>query len=179
MGKRIVRLSALFYGAIILLALLWSYVRGLGLELLGESAAEGLLYGIATAAFTVSAGVVVYRLVPVMRRIASEVGPQVVDPASGVQLVFVALISGIGEEMLFRGVLQQEFGLVVAAIAFGLLHVGPDRRYLVWTLWAVFAGFLFGGLYALTGALLAPILAHALHNGVTLILWKRSRRAAK
>jgi membrane protease YdiL (CAAX protease family) len=179
MGERIVRLSALFYGLMILLALLWSFFRGIRLEFLGESAAEGVLYGLAAAVLTVSGGLVVYRLVPVMRRIASEVAPRVVDPANELQLVFVALLSGFGEEILFRGVVQQEFGLVVAAVVFGLVHVGPDRRYLVWTLWALFAGFLLGGLYELTGALLAPVTAHALHNGVTLILWKRSQRGAK
>jgi uncharacterized protein len=71
---------------------------------------------------------------------------------------------------------QQEFGLVVASVVFGLVHVGPDRRYLFWTGWAVLAGFLFGTLYDVTGGLLAPILAHAAHNGATLLLWKRSRK---
>lgn len=67
-------------------------------------------------------------------------------------------------------------GLVVASLLFGALHVGPDRRYLVWTLWAVGAGFLFGVLYSWTGGILAPVTAHVLHNAATLLLWKRSRR---
>jgi membrane protease YdiL (CAAX protease family) len=71
---------------------------------------------------------------------------------------------------------QQEFGLVVASLVFGLVHVGPDRRYLVWTAWAVLAGFLFGALYEVTGGLLAPILAHSAHNAVVLLVWKLSRK---
>jgi membrane protease YdiL (CAAX protease family) len=90
--------------------------------------------------------------------------------------VLVSLFSGIGEEMLFRGAVQPEFGLVVAALAFGLVHIGPDRRYLLWTAWAVLAGFLFGFLYEFSGGLLAPVIAHATHNAATFLLWKRSRK---
>jgi uncharacterized protein len=90
--------------------------------------------------------------------------------------VLVSIFSGVGEETFFRGAVQQEFGLVVAALAFGLVHVGPDRRYLVWTAWAVLVGFVFGALYEVTGGLLAPILAHSAHNAATLLLWRRSRK---
>jgi uncharacterized protein len=74
---------------------------------------------------------------------------------------------------------QQEFGLVAASVLFGIVHVGPDRRYLVWTLWAIAAGFLFGVLYDVSGGLLAPMLAHAAHNAATLLLWKRSRKGER
>jgi membrane protease YdiL (CAAX protease family) len=89
--------------------------------------------------------------------------------------VLVSVFSGVGEEALFRGALQPEIGLIAASLLFGAAHVGPDRRYLVWTLWAVGAGFLFGVLYDWTGGLLAPTVAHAAHNAATLLLWKRSR----
>ena len=65
---------------------------------------------------------------------------------------------------------------MVASLLFGLAHVGPDGRYLVWTLWAVLAGFVFGAIFEVSGGLLAPVLAHAGHNAATLLLWKRSRR---
>ncbi|MDP8945373.1 MAG: CPBP family intramembrane metalloprotease, partial [Actinomycetota bacterium] len=94
-------------------------------------------------------------------------------------LVLVAIFSGVGEEAFFRGALQQEFGLVVASLLFGLAHVGPDRRYFVWTAWAVLAGFVFGFLYEVSGSLLAPILAHTAHNAATLLLWKRYRKGPK
>ena len=68
---------------------------------------------------------------------------------------------------------------MVASLLFGVAHIGPDRRYLVWTAWAVLAGFVFGILYDVSGGLLAPILAHSTHNAATLLLWKRSRRGGK
>ncbi|MBD0357552.1 MAG: CPBP family intramembrane metalloprotease [Rubrobacter sp.] len=64
----------------------------------------------------------------------------------------------------------------MTSLLLGVLHVGPDRRYLVWTVWAVGAGFLFGALYEWTGGILAPMTAHVLHNAATLLLWKWSRR---
>jgi membrane protease YdiL (CAAX protease family) len=115
----------------------------------------------------------------VLRAIAEELAPRLVDGADRGSLLLVSVFSGVGEEVFFRGAVQQEFGLLVASVLFGVVHVGPDRRYLVWTAWAVLAGFLFGVLYDFTGGLLAPILAHAAHNAATLLLWKRSRKGVR
>ena len=101
------------------------------------------------------------------------------DGAGRGGLLLVSVFSGVGEEAFFRGAVQQEFGIVAASFVFGLVHVGPDRRYLFWTGWAVLAGFLFGALYAATGGLLAPILAHVAHNAATLLLWKRARKGMR
>jgi uncharacterized protein len=175
-GPRFVRFAALFYGSLTVAAVLWSGLRGLDLRLAGDSAALSVLLGAVTAAATVTLGLLAYRLLPVLREIAEELAPRLVDGADRGSLVLVALFSGVGEETLFRGAVQQEFGLVVASLVFGLVHVGPDRRYLVWTAWAVLAGFLFGALYVVTGGLLAPILAHSAHNAATLLLWRRARK---
>jgi membrane protease YdiL (CAAX protease family) len=175
-GPRFVRFAALFYGALTVAAALWSGLRGLDLRFFGHSVASSVLLGSLAAVATVSLGLLVYRLSPVLREIAEELAPRLVDGVDRGSLVLLALFSGVGEEIFFRGAVQQEFGLVVASLVFGLVHVGPDRRYLVWTAWAVLAGFLFGSLYEVTGGLLAPILAHSAHNAATLLLWKRSRK---
>ena len=176
MGPRFVRLAALFYGSLTVAAVLWAEVRGLDPRFFGDSAALSALLGSLSAVATVSFGLLVYRHLPVLRELAEEVAPRLVDGADRSNLVLVALFSGIGEEVLFRGAVQQEFGLPFASLAFGLLHLGPDRRYLVWTAWAIMAGFLFGALYEVTGGLLAPILAHSAHNAATLLIWGRSRK---
>ena len=75
-------------------------------------------------------------------------------------ILVVAVFSALGEEMLFRGLLQPSIGLVWSSLIFGLLHVGPGRRYIPWTVMAVGMGFAFGGMFFYTGNLLAPILAH-------------------
>lgn len=84
------------------------------------------------------------------------------------QVVIGALLSGVGEELLFRGVLQPALGLWLATAVFGVLHVGPNRRFLPWTAMAFGAGFVFGLLFEWTGFLLAPMLAHVVVNYLNL-----------
>jgi membrane protease YdiL (CAAX protease family) len=174
-GPRFVLFAALFYGFLAVAAALWATLRGFDLRLAGDSLALSLALGILTFLVTAYLGLLAYRLLPVLREIAEELAPRLIDGADRGGLLLVSVFSGVGEEAFFRGAVQQEFGLVVASLLFGIVHVGPDRRYLVWTAWAVLAGFLFGALYEVTGGLLAPILAHAAHNAATLLLWKRSR----
>jgi len=175
LGPRFVRFAALFYGSLVVVAALWCGLRGFELEILGDQPGVGLLFGALTSVCTISLGLLAYRIIPSLRRISDELAPRLIDGASRGGLVLVSVFSGIGEEAFFRGAVQQEFGLVAASLLFGLAHVGPDRRYLVWTAWAILAGFVFGVLYETTGGLLAPALAHAAHNAATLLLWKRSR----
>jgi membrane protease YdiL (CAAX protease family) len=175
LSPRFVRFAALFYGSLTVVAAVWCGLRGFEMPLLGGSPAWSLLLGILTAGCTISLGLLAYRLIPVLRGISEELAPRLVDDARARGLVLLSIFSGIGEEAFFRGAVLQEFGLVLSSLLFGLAHVGPDRRYLVWTAWAVLAGFVFGAIFELSGGLLAPIVAHAGHNAATLLLWKRSR----
>ncbi|HEX2097815.1 MAG TPA: CPBP family intramembrane glutamic endopeptidase [Rubrobacteraceae bacterium] len=145
---------------------------------MGDSPLLGLSEGVVTACATVAFGAFFYWLSPVVRRMSDEVAPYLVDGAKKGDLVLVSVFSGVGEEAFFRGALQPVLGLVLTSLLFGALHIGPDRRYLIWTLFSIGAGFLFGFLYEWTGGLLAPMVAHVLHNAATLLLWKRSRTLA-
>ncbi len=175
MGPRFVHLAAIFYGLLVIAAAVWCGLRGIGLPVLGPRPVAGLLLGLATAAATVSLSLLAYRLIPITRKLAEELAPTLVDGMDRAGLILLALFSGIGEEVFFRGAVQQEFGILIASAAFGLAHVGPDRRFLLWTAWAVVAGVVFGVLFEATGGLIAPVTAHAAHNAATLLIWKRSR----
>ena len=175
-GTRFVKLAVVFYTVLLLAAAVLGALGGRNALVLGDSTVFGFSSGAATACGTVAFGMVLYRLLPVLRRISDELAPLLVDGARVRDLILVSVMSGVGEEAFFRGALQPVLGIVATSLLFGALHVGPDRRYLVWTVWAVGAGFLFGALYEWTGGLLAPVTAHVLHNAATLLLWKRSRR---
>ena len=175
MGPRFVRLAAVFYGLLVVAAAVWCGLRGMELPVFGPRPAAGMLLGLATAAGTVALSLLAYRLIPITRKLAEELAPSIVDPIDRAGLVLLALFSGVGEEAFFRGAVQQEFGILVASVVFGLAHVGPDRRFLLWTAWAVLAGVLFGFLFEATGGLLAPVAAHAAHNPATYWIWKGSR----
>jgi membrane protease YdiL (CAAX protease family) len=174
-GPRFVKLATVFYAALILVAVVLGALTDQNVFAFGDRVLFSLYAGVTAACGTVISGLVFYRLSPVLRKLSEELAPRLVDGARRRDLVLVSALSGVGEEVFFRGALQPVLGLVAASLLFGALHVGPDRRYLVWTLWAVGAGFLFGALYLWTDGVLAPATAHVLHNAVTLLLWKRSR----
>ncbi len=96
-----------------------------------------------------------------------ELRPSVTDmPLSGI--VAVAIFSSIGEEILFRSVLQTATNVWIQALVFGLAHQLPGRSRWTWVLWAMIMGLIFGFLFEATGSLLGPIVAHATINGMNL-----------
>jgi membrane protease YdiL (CAAX protease family) len=89
------------------------------------------------------------------------------------EILVLAFCSAISEEIFFRGVLQQEVGILTASALFGCLHpLGT-----AYVLWAATAGAGLGVLFAATGNLLAPIAAHGTYNLVALLYLRR--RAAR
>lgn len=108
-----------------------------------------------------------------IRRFTLEVLCPVLAPCSVQDLAAIALLAGVGEEMLFRGVLQASFthnagpwlGLAAASLLFGLLHaVTPSYAIL-----AAIMGAYLGWLWQVTGNLLCPIIVHALYDFVVLL----------
>jgi membrane protease YdiL (CAAX protease family) len=87
--------------------------------------------------------------------------------------------SSIGEETLFRGALQPWLGVWLQAIVFALLHVGPGKRFVPWTLSAFVLGIAFGWLAVWTENLGAPIAAHFTINFMNLRYIVRERAAER
>ncbi len=96
-------------------------------------------------------------------------------PVRLVLAIFViAVIPAIGEEVLFRGILQRNLiiwtrnphvGIWLAAVLFSAIHVqflGFVPRMLL--------GALFGYLYLWSGNIWVPILAHFVNNGFTVLM---------
>jgi membrane protease YdiL (CAAX protease family) len=84
------------------------------------------------------------------------------------EIVWIALISGAAEEYLFRGALQERFGIWVATAVFAVIHWPVNRNFLPWPFLAGIVGLGLGFLKEWTDSLLAPALAHALINFVNL-----------
>jgi len=89
-------------------------------------------------------------------------------PLSGREIVILALASSIGEELLFRGALMPWVGVWVQAAVFAVLHIGPGRRFLPWTVSAFVLGVAFGLLAKWTGNIGGPIAAHFTINYLNL-----------
>ncbi len=84
------------------------------------------------------------------------------------EILLLAIASGLGEEILFRGVLQPVIGYIPASVIFGVIHTGPSRKFVAWTVFALAIGFLFGAIVLWRGSILSVVTAHALVNGVNL-----------
>ena len=97
-----------------------------------------------------------------------EAFAQILGPMRWREVLMLAVASALAEEILFRGILQPLLGLPLTALAFGLLHIGPDRRYLPWTALALGMGFVLGGLLIMTGSLWASICCHGVINACNL-----------
>jgi hypothetical protein len=106
-------------------------------------------------------------LLPMARELERAIA-SLLDGLSPPDALALALISGFAEELFFRGAVQGSWGIVVATVLFALLHTGPGRPFLLWTLFALVAGGIFGALALQRGNLLAPITAHVLVNAVNL-----------
>ncbi len=99
-------------------------------------------------------------------------------------LAVISVLAGLGEEMLFRGVIQAVVAdwidgplgvgvaLAVAAILFGLAH----RITLTYGLLAGAIGLYLGGIWLLSDNLLVPITAHAVYDFLVLIYLVRIRK---
>lgn len=80
-------------------------------------------------------------------------------------LLIISLLAGIGEELIFRGIVQVKFGLVIASIVFGLMH-SISLAYVVVT---IIMGFYIGVLYQASGNLLVPIQLHFVYDFAALV----------
>lgn len=82
-------------------------------------------------------------------------------------ILLVSAVAGLGEELLFRGVLQPLVGVAAASVLFGAVHIG-GRSFVGYGLWAMCIGALFGWLTVATSGLAAAVVAHALYDAVAL-----------
>ncbi len=84
-------------------------------------------------------------------------------------ILALALLSGLAEEALFRGILLPLWGLTPSSILFGILHTG-DRRLFLPGLWAMLVGFGLGWLMTVTNELSICVTIHGMNNLVSLWL---------
>jgi membrane protease YdiL (CAAX protease family) len=94
---------------------------------------------------------------------------QMIGSATVPVALYLAFISAIGEELLFRAAVQPVLGLVGTSLLFGLLHLGPQGLISIWTLWAIISGLMLGWLFDATGNLWPPLLCHFLVNAISML----------
>lgn len=133
----------------------------------GAGHAYSLLSGLGVGGLVVVlTRIAVPRLAP-LRNLHADLRP-IAKHIPPVGIVVLAVLSSLGEEVLFRGLLQPWVGLLAQAALFGIVHFVPGRSRWVWVSWATAMGLVLGAMFQLSGSLLGPLAAHALINGVNL-----------
>ncbi len=110
------------------------------------------------------------------RAVEETIVPLFADCAAG-ELVLIALLAGVGEEALFRGLVQRGItdiagpaaGVLVAGALFGLAHFVTHTYALLAALLGIYLGMLF----LVTGNLVVPIVVHTLYDVIALLHWVR------
>ena len=103
---------------------------------------------------------------------------------SAAQFALIALLAGVGEELLFRGVIQSKLsqwtspaaGLILASLLFGAAHALSRLYFLL----ATVIGLYLGWFAQYFGELVTPIVAHSLYDFLALVyLSKTSQRRGR
>lgn len=148
---------------------------------------DGILWGVAA---TVPIGLLPLlatspigrRITPlrvIYERVKAKLGDALLRLSTG-EVILLAASAGIGEEVLFRGVLHNSIGIVWTSILFGLLHALTFTYFIL----AALISFYFGWLYDITnfegvpggGHLLVPIIVHWLYDVLALVFFRRRLR---
>jgi uncharacterized protein len=157
---------------------------GLG-WLVGQPPLEGFSWSLADAAIGALAAMPMFGLLLVgmsrpvgplarIKQFFEEEARPIMVGRTRADLALLSLAAGIGEEMLFRGVIQAALtrwmgrwvGLVGGSLLFGLMHpISPTYIAI-----ATAVGAYLGALWLIDGNLLSVIIAHAVYDFLALIV---------
>jgi membrane protease YdiL (CAAX protease family) len=172
-GRDVIIMFAVFFeGGLAPLSLILGWWLGHApLALFAWSARQALWGALASVPLVVLFLIILRWPIGPLRRIASFTQDEFVPMLAGStwsDIALVALSAGVGEEMLFRGVLQCSMqgwvgtgpGLTLSSLLFGLLHPISIPYVIVMILLGTYLGFEF----LLTGNLISVIVTHTLFD---------------
>lgn len=164
---------------LLIVAKLWQWLGEIYLMRLVVTLQDGLI-GVGLAAAIVGASGIIYQLWPAYRDSADAYLAFVIKPLIWPDLLWLGLLPGLSEELLFRGVMLSALGMnglavVVSSLVFGVLHLSNIQQW-PYVVWATIVGLALGYAAIATGNLLVPIVAHIITNWVSSGLWKFNHR---
>ncbi|MEB3277426.1 MAG: type II CAAX endopeptidase family protein [Lyngbya sp.] len=132
--------------------------------------------GVAVGLAITVASSIIYRLWPAYSRSADVYLKLVLTPLLWPDLLWLGLLPGLSEELLFRGVILAAvgftpLGLMISSVCFGVLHFSGSQQW-PYVIWATVVGLILGYSAIATGNLFVPILAHIFTNFISGCLWK-------
>jgi membrane protease YdiL (CAAX protease family) len=135
-----------------------------------------LLVGMGIGFGITGASAIAYRFWPGYRKSADIYLKMVLEPLAWSDLVWMGLLPGLSEELLFRGVMLPAIGMnitgvVFSSLCFGILHLSGLQQW-PYVVWATLIGLVLGISALVSGNLLIPIIAHITTNLVASLFWK-------
>jgi membrane protease YdiL (CAAX protease family) len=176
-----------YSGSVVRAAIVFEGMIALGAYVLGDIverppgeriawSLDDALWGLIAAAPMLLALIVLMRLpiaaIERLREFSREFLIPMFRGATWPQLILISALAGLGEEMLFRGLIQHGLmdaiggtagivaGLALGSITFGLAHAATRTYAIV----AGLVGLYLGGVFLMSGNLLVPIVAHAAYD---------------
>ena len=151
----------------------------------GQGLVVGCVAGVALAIAMQLAGMLPIRTIQSLSEYAEQQLGLLLNGLSVGQLIAVALAAGVGEELLFRGLIMQGMvgemqtcttqtlvlGILVSSLAFGLAH----PMSVTYVAFAFLMGLAMGVLHWYFQNLLVPIVAHWIYDAIIMI-WLVNRR---
>jgi len=170
--KKILLLALLFEGGLLIVALVLAAFLRLDLLHGNNNVMKGVLYGTALAIppfglFLLSLSKRAERIpfIGSLKKLVIHDIRHFFAQSRVTDLIFISLMAGIGEEALFRGVIQQQFGIVAASIVFGLAHCISPAYVIVTVIMGLYIGFI----YQATQSLLVPVQLHFVYDLAALL----------
>ena len=182
--SKIVLAAVIFEGGLAAVALAGGWLTGRPLLAEVRLDLRDALVGLAATLPLVAALLVVVRVRwrPLRRLVAliEEVVVPLFESCRPLDLALIAAVAGVGEELLFRGLVQgwldarwgTPAALLVASLLFGAAHA------VTWTyaVYATLVGIYLGWLWLASGNLLVPVIVHAGYDFFALVYLVRRER---
>jgi len=135
-----------------------------------------LLLGVGLGFVITALSGLAYRLWTAYRKSADYYLEVVLKPLALPDLIWLGLLPGLSEELLFRGVILPALGsdhlaVIVSSLCFGVLHFSGSQQW-PYVIWATIVGMILAYSALITGNLLVPIVAHIVTNWISSYIWK-------
>lgn len=174
-------------GGLICIAIVLGAVLGIPLVSMCEPDSGMVLHGVVSAVPVMIVMLLLFHIpVEPVRRIEEIIRyfmRTVMGRLSVWDLGLVSILAGVGEELMFRGVIQHAAadylgtftGIFIAGILFGMVHLITPFYAVIASLLGVYLGWLFVD----TGSLIVPIVCHAVYDFSAFLYFRFTRRESQ
>lgn len=136
------------------------------------------LLGVGAGLLIVGFDILMYRLLPAHYFDDGGINERIFLNRHPFHILFLAIIVGVSEELLFRGVLQNFIGWIGASLLFAIIHFRYLSHWFL-SLNIVLLSFFIGYFYLITDNLLAPIVLHITVDFLLGLLLKIQKKRGK